>query len=230
MHFLTVYTPLETKSLSRFPGGFYNSNRIFHSNPFFLHLHQLGLTTNISFWSGLIFSISSLLLESCHQSGAPFQTGMARNPWWLEPVSGWVFYFLMSRSQNHLQLALRGINGLVSGYTLLPPWYANSRPENLNYSMAIVRRLQVYHGAINWAVFLPTFGIRAVCFTSVCYLSQLFFHMPLILTKINLKAKTSFLDMSEAFQTQLVILLGVWLLIQAALQTVFPTLALLSAS
>ena len=46
--------------------------------------------------------------------------------------------------------------------------------------------------------------------------------------EINLKAKTSFLkDMSEAFQNrQLVILLGVWLLIQAALQTVFPTLAL----
>lgn len=239
MHFSLPYIPHWKRNLYLVSLGVFIAQIGFSTVTPFLStfVKQLGLTTNISFWSGLIFSISSLTAGIMSPIWGSISDRYGKKPMMARAGIGMgITYFLMSRSQNHLQLfALRGINGLVSGYTpaAITLIAANSRPENLNYSMAIVQAASAtgtIMGPLVGGVSANLFGIRgSMAFTSVLlFISAILPYAAHIDEEINLKAKTSFLkNMSEAFQNrQLVILLGVWLLIQAALQTVFPTLAL----
>ncbi len=147
-----------------------------------------------------------------------------------------ITYMLMSRVQNHLQLfALRGINGLLSGYTpaAITLVAAQSRPDNLNYSMAIIQVASAtgtIMGPLVGGISAKSFGIRgSMILTGVLLIiAALLPYIAHIDEQVSNKQKTSLLkDMSEAFKNrELVKLLIVWLLIQAALQTVYPTLAL----
>ncbi len=198
---------------------------------------ELGLTANISLWSGLIFSVNSLASGIMSPVWGSLSDRQGKKPMLARAGIGMgITYILMSQVQNHLQLfALRGINGLLSGYTpaAITLVAAQSRPDNLNYSMAIIQVASAtgtIMGPLVGGVSAKSFGIRgSMVLTGILLIiAALLPYVAHIDEEVSNKRKTSFLkDMSEAFKNrELVKLLGVWLLIQAALQTVYPTLAL----
>jgi DHA1 family multidrug resistance protein-like MFS transporter len=239
MHFSLPYMPHWKRNLYLVSLGVFIAQIGFSTVTPFLStfVKQLGLTTNISIWSGLIFSISSLTAGIMSPIWGSISDRHGKKPMMARAGIGMgIAYFLMSRAQNHLQLfALRGINGLVSGYTpaAITLIAANSRPEDLNYSMGIVQAASAtgtIMGPLVGGISAKLFGIRgSIVFTSVLlFVAAILPYAAHIDEEVSSKSDTTILkDMAKAFQNrQLVILLGVWLLIQAALQTVFPTLAL----
>lgn len=148
-----------------------------------------------------------------------------------------ITYFLMAMVHNHVQLfILRGINGILSGYipaaiTLVA---ASSRPENLVYSLGIVQAASAVGnitGPLFGGISAKFLGIRgSMMFTGVLLaMAAILPFAAKVKEELAPGPKTSIIkDLKETLQNrQLVILLIVWLLIQAALMAVYPTLPLL---
>lgn len=199
---------------------------------------QLGLKSNTSLWSGLVFSINSLAFGIMAPIWGSISDRYGKKPMMARAGLGMgLTYFLMAMVHNHIQLfVLRGINGLLSGYipaaiTLVA---ASSRPENLNYSLGIVQAASAIGnitGPLVGGITAKLLGIRgSMVFTGIllCIAAILPFAAK-VKEEFVPKPKTSILkDIAATFQNrQLVILYTVWLLIQAALMAVFPTLPLL---
>lgn len=203
-----------------------------------IFLMQLGLKSNTSLWSGLVFSINSLAFGIMAPIWGSISDRYGKKPMMARAGLGMgLTYFLMAMVHNHIQLfVLRGINGLLSGYipaaiTLVA---ASSRPENLNYCLGIVQAASAIGnitGPLVGGITAKLLGIRgSMVFTGIllCIAAILPFAAK-VKEEIVPKPKTSILkDIAATFQNrQLVILYTVWLLIQAALMAVFPTLPLL---
>lgn len=206
-----------------------------------IFLMQLGLKSNTSLWSGLVFSINSLAFGIMAPIWGSISDRYGKKPMMARAGLGMgLTYFLMAMVHNHIQLfVLRGINGLLSGYipaaiTLVA---ASSRPENLNYSLGIVQAASAIGnitGPLVGGITAKLLGIRgSMVFTGIllCIAAILPFAAK-VKEEFVPKPKTSILkDIAATFQNrQLVILYTVWLLIQAALMAVFPTLPLLIGS
>ncbi|RKL63747.1 MFS transporter [Thermoanaerobacteraceae bacterium SP2] len=206
-----------------------------------IFLMQLGLKSNTSLWSGLVFSINSLAFGIMAPIWGSISDRYGKKPMMARAGLGMgLTYFLMAMVHNHIQLfVLRGINGLLSGYipaaiTLVA---ASSRPENLNYSLGIVQAASAIGnitGPLVGGITAKLLGIRgSMVFTGIllCIAAILPFAAK-VKEEFVPKPKTSILkDIAATFQNrQLVILYTVWLLIQAALMAIFPTLPLLIGS
>lgn len=199
---------------------------------------QLGLKSNTSLWSGLVFSINSLTFGIMAPIWGSISDRYGKKPMMARAGLGMgLTYFLMAMVHNHIQLfVLRGINGILSGYipaaiTLVA---ASSRPENLNYSLGIVQAASAIGnitGPLFGGITAKLLGIRgSMVFTGILlWIAAILPFAAKVKEEVEPKPKTSILkDITATLQNrQLVILFTIWLLIQAALMAVYPTLPLL---
>lgn len=203
-----------------------------------MFLVQLGLRDHTSLWSGLIFSINALAFAIMSPVWGSLSDRTGKKIMMARAGLGMgITYILMAFVTNHLQLlALRGINGLLAGYipaaiTLVA---ASSPPEHLNYSLGLVEAAAAIGNTTG-----PLFGGLAAKFLGIrgsMILTGLLLCVAAILPftarvqeEIRPKAKTSLVkEMAKTFRNrQLVIIFTVWLLVEAALMAILPTLPLL---
>ena len=200
-------------------------------------IKDLGLNTNVSLWSGLIFSVSYLTYGIMSPIWGSISDRYGKKPMMARAGLGMsIIYFLMAGVQNHLQLfILRGLNGFVSGYTPAAVTFivASSESENLNYSLAIVQAANALGnimGPLVGGTAAKLFGIRgSMVFTGVLLIAAAFLpYVAKVDEKLNPKPKSSISrDIATAFRNkQLAILFIVWLLVQGSMQMVLPTLSL----
>jgi DHA1 family multidrug resistance protein-like MFS transporter len=206
-----------------------------------IFLKELGLKNNTSLWSGLIFSINSLTFGIMAPIWGSISDKYGKKPMMARAGIGMgITYFLMSMVHNHMQLfILRGINGILSGYipaaiTLVA---SSSRPENLVYSLGIVQAASAVGnitGPLFGGISAKLLGIRgSMMFTGVLlFIAAILPFAAKVREEVSPGPKTSILkDIKSTLQNrQLVILFTVWLLVQAALMAVYPTLPLLISS
>lgn len=239
MHFSLPYIPHWKRDLYLISFGVFIAQVGFSAvSPFLApFIKELGLSTNVSLWTGLIFSVSFLSYGIMSPIWGSISDRYGKKPMMARAGFGMaIIYFLMANVQNHLQLFfLRGLNGFVSGYTPAAVTFivASSRPENLSYSLAIVQAANALGnimGPLVGGTAAKLFGIRgSMVFTGVLLLIAAGLpYVAKVEEKINPRPKSSVgKDIVMAFRNQqLVILFIVWLLVQASLQMILPTLSL----
>lgn len=202
-----------------------------------MFLMQLGLKSSTSLWSGLIFSINSLTFGIMSPIWGSISDRHGKKPMMARAGIGMgITYFLMTFVTNHIQLfVLRGVNGLLSGYipAAISLVASNSLPENLNYSLGIVQAASAIGnitGPLVGGIASKLIGIRgSMMFTGILlFIAAALPFAAHVKEEVAPKPRTSILkDISSTFRNrQLVILFIVWLLVQAALMAVYPTLPL----
>jgi len=239
MHFSLPYIPHWKRNVYIISLGVFIAQMGFSAvSPFLApFIKDLGLTTNVSLWSGLIFSVSYLTYGIMSPIWGSISDRYGKKPMMARAGLGMsIIYFLMAGVQNHLQLfILRGLNGFVSGYTPAAVTFlvASSRSENLNYSLAIVQAANALGnimGPLVGGTAAKVFGIRgSMIFTGVLLATAAFLpYVAKVDEEINPKPKSSVAkDIVTAFKNrQLAILFMVWLLVQGSMQMVLPTLSL----
>jgi DHA1 family multidrug resistance protein-like MFS transporter len=239
IHINTPYIPQWQRNLFLIALGVFVASIAFSIiTPFLpMFLLQLGLKNDTSLWSGFIFSINSLTFGIMAPIWGSISDRYGKKPMMLRAGIGMgVTYFLMSMVNNHIQLfILRGVNGILSGYipaaiTLVA---STSLPENLNYSLGIVQAASAIGnitGPLVGGASAKLFGIRgSMIFTGalLCLAAVLPFAAR-VKEEVTPGPRTSILeDIRRAVQNrQLLLLFLAWLLIQAALMAVYPTLPL----
>jgi len=206
-----------------------------------MFLMELGLKSNTSLWSGLIFSINSLAFGIMAPIWGSISDKHGKKPMMARAGLGMgMTYFLMAMVHNHVQLfLLRGVNGLLSGYipaaiTLVA---SSSTPENMSYSLGIVQAASAVGnitGPLFGSVTAKLLGIRGsmMCTGVLLFVAAILPFIAKVKDEISPKPKTSIVkDITSVFRNkQLVVLFMIWLLVQAALMAVYPTVPLLIGS
>ncbi|TYP52514.1 MFS transporter [Thermosediminibacter litoriperuensis] len=201
-------------------------------------LIELGLESNISFWSSLIFSIHAVTFGIMAPVWGAISDRYGKKPMMARAGLGMgVVYFLMAASKNHIQLLmLRALNGALSGYipaaiTLVA---STSSPDRLSHNLGMVNAASAV-GAITGPMIggltAKLFGVRgSLAFTG--FLLTIAGVLPYV-TRIkeaprSKKAEDSIKDsIIKTFKNrQLTLVFMTGLLTQAALMAILPTLSL----
>jgi len=234
------YIPQWQRNLFLISLGVFVANIAFSTiSPFLpMFVIELGVKQNATLWSGLIFSINSLVYSIASPVWGAISDRYSKKAMIFRSGFGMgITYMAMAFVKNHWQLfILRGINGLVSGYTPAATTLvaASSRPENLVYSLGIIQAA-VAIGNITGPLFggiaAKFLGMRGtIIFTG--FLLWLAAILPLAVkvdedVKTKVQKKSLLKDLAESMQNrELFRLYMIWLFIQAALIAISPTLPL----
>ncbi|ADL08868.1 MFS transporter [Thermosediminibacter oceani] len=201
-------------------------------------LIELGLKSNISFWSSLIFSVQSVVFGIMAPVWGAISDRYGKKPMMARAGLGMgVVYFLLAASKNHIQLLLlRALNGALSGYipASISLVASTSRPDRLNQNLGMVNTASAV-GAITGPMIggltAKVFGMRgSLAFSgflliiagSLPYVTRI--KEPPRSQKAEGSIKDSIIETFKNRQLTLVFMTG--LFTQAALMAILPTLNL----
>jgi len=234
------YIPQWQRNLFLISLGVFVANISFSTiSPFLpMFVMELGVKQNATLWSGIIFSINSLVYSLASPVWGAVSDHYGKKAMIIRSGFGMgITYMAMAFVNNHWQLfLLRGINGLVSGYTPAATTLiaASSRPENLIYSLGVVQAA-VAIGNITGPLFggiaAKLLGMRGTIILTgiLLWIAAIIPFAVKVDETVKPKTQKSSLlkDLADTMQNrQLFRLYLIWLFIQAALMVISPTLPL----
>ncbi|HHV63116.1 MAG TPA: multidrug efflux MFS transporter [Firmicutes bacterium] len=202
-----------------------------------MYLSELGLTRNISLWSGLMFSINFLTFGVMAPIWGSLSDRYGKRIMLMRSGLGIAAtYVLMGVARNHIQLfVLRGANGLVSGY--IPAaisLVATTTPEDdLGFALGMVQTANAVGlicGPVVGGAVAQLAGIRGTFFFAAALLavaSFLGFFMTSENVTPSMMRSTVMTDVRSALENPaLRVLYAVLFLVQAGTLAIQPTLPL----
>jgi DHA1 family multidrug resistance protein-like MFS transporter len=203
-----------------------------------MFLSEVGLTTNVSMWSGLIFSVTFITSGIMAPIWGSLSDRHGRKIMLLRSALGIATTTaLIGLAQNHIQiLILRALNGVLAGY--IPASIiltAALTPNNqMSYALSIVQTASavgVITGPMIGGILAPLIGMRSTFLFAASILVICAF-LPYIFNiedGEHIQKRTSIRKeiVEVMYNKSLLPLFVAWMLVQACIMGVQPTLPLL---
>ncbi|MGB9976917.1 MFS transporter [Thermovenabulum sp.] len=201
-------------------------------------LLDMGVTRNITTWSGLIYSANSLMFGIMAPIWGAISDRYGKKPMMARAgvVMG-IIYFLMAGAKTPTQLLfLRALNGTFSGYIPAAITFiaSVSTPDNLNYNLAIINAaaaVGTITGPLVGGITAKIMGIRkSIAFNGFLLLiAGILPYVTGIKESKTAKPKSSMIkSIADAFKNRkLLVVYSVGIFVQAALMGILPAVTLL---
>ncbi|KYO66110.1 MFS transporter [Thermovenabulum gondwanense] len=201
-------------------------------------LLDMGVTQNITTWSGLIYSANSLMFGIMAPIWGAISDRYGKKPMMARAglVMG-IIYFLMAGAKTPTQLLfLRALNGTFSGYIPAAITFiaSVSTPDNLSYNLAIINAaaaVGTITGPLAGGITAKVMGIRkSIAFNGILLLIAGI--LPYITGIKDVKTEKPKSSMAKSIadtlkNRKLLIVYSVGIFVQAALMGILPAVTLL---